>query len=457
MIALVSVFMVLTIGAMMALSMNVLTFYTARSEAQLAADAAALAAARVIANSGATSDTSGTTLATVETANTGLATTVAQQVAEQNQVAGAFLAKTNVTSVTFGGNPANLPANPTVTVTIQVTKVPAYFARILGTPFVTVTASATAEAYNPSASSTAITNTAPPVAPICVKPWLLPNIDPTQTTATLPIFNRTTGAIMNSALLGQSWPNTSVNNPNPDGLYALCGDCSGGVTPPSSGGFYPVAVDPTGTTTVGDFPVPTQALPACSSAMTTNYQLAVAGCVPLPVSCGSTATTTPTVNVDIGVYAAGTRDRDTVTAAECLIHQTTATPGESDSIDPTYAAPPFQFIAGSQNPVAGAIGKDVMVSDSLVTIPVFDYYPGMANPPSLTNPGATVIGFLQVFLNSSATATLPSTGPTQLHDQQWEIPATIINMVGCGTSSNGQPILGNGGSPVAVRLISPTS
>ena len=66
-----------------------------------------------------------------------------------------------------------------------------------------------------------------------------------------------------------------------------------------------------------------------------------------------------------------------------------------------------------------------------------------------------MIGFLEVFLNSSATATLPSTGPTQLHDQQWEIPATIINMVG-GESSNGQPILGNGGSPVAVRLISPT-
>jgi hypothetical protein len=36
-----------------------------------------------------------------------------------------------------------------------------------------------------------------------------------------------------------------------------------------------------------------------------------------------------------------------------------------------------------------------------------------------------------------------------------QIPATIINMAGCGTSATGQPILGNGASPVAVRLISP--
>jgi hypothetical protein len=61
-----------------------------------------------------------------------------------------------------------------------------------------------------------------------------------------------------------------------------------------------------------------------------------------------------------------------------------------------------------------------------------------------------VIGFLQVFLNphSLAMPLLPPAGANQ-------IPATIINMAGCGTSATGQPILGNGASPVAVRLISP--
>jgi hypothetical protein len=31
----------------------------------------------------------------------------------------------------------------------------------------------------------------------------------------------------------------------------------------------------------------------------------------------------------------------------------------------------------------------------------------------------------------------------------------VINIAGCGTGASGQPILGNGASPVAVRLITP--
>ncbi|MGO9863512.1 MAG: pilus assembly protein TadG-related protein, partial [Terriglobales bacterium] len=53
-IVLVAVVMLFVVGAMAALSIDVVTLYTARSEAQLAADAAALAGARVLANSGAT-------------------------------------------------------------------------------------------------------------------------------------------------------------------------------------------------------------------------------------------------------------------------------------------------------------------------------------------------------------------------------------------------------------------
>ncbi len=136
-----------------------------------------------------------------------------------------------------------------------------------------------------------------------------------------------------------------------------------------------------------------------------GLSIAIAGCVQLPVSCGSTST----LNIDLSTAYAGVRDQDTVNAAECLIHQVTPTPGESDSIDPANAVPPFQFTAGSQNPATNAIGKDVMVSDSIVTIPVVDVYPGMPTPPTTGNPNVTVIGFLQVFLNSSASAALPST------------------------------------------------
>jgi hypothetical protein len=168
--------------------------------------------------------------------------------------------------------------------------------------------------------------------------------------------------------------------------------------------------------------------------------------------CGANSS----IKIDTSPYSSsptGTRDGDTVAATDILIHYVSA-PGDSDSIDtattPIPLRPPFQFLGGNQNPVA--VGQDVMVSDSLVTIPVIDY-PGTPPPPTVANPSVTVIGFLQVFLNPSATSPMPyaPAGPASPN----EISATIINMAGCGTSATGQPILGNGASPVAVRLISP--
>src|SRR5208283_4941666 len=102
--------MLFVVGAMAALSIDVVTLYTARSEAQLAADGAALAAARVLANSGATSEAS--LLASAEIP----ANSVAIQVAKQNQVGGSNLTAANVVSVVFGVTDA---ANPTVTVKVQ--------------------------------------------------------------------------------------------------------------------------------------------------------------------------------------------------------------------------------------------------------------------------------------------------------------------------------------------------
>ena len=67
------------VGAMAALSIDVVTIYTARSEAQLAADGAALAGARVLANSGMTSDVANAAL--TSNAET-LASAVAIQVAQ---------------------------------------------------------------------------------------------------------------------------------------------------------------------------------------------------------------------------------------------------------------------------------------------------------------------------------------------------------------------------------------
>jgi hypothetical protein len=109
---------------------------------------------------------------------------------------------------------------------------------------------------------------------------------------------------------------------------------------------------------------------------------------------------------------------------------------------------PFEFTAGADNPLAVAnpslTGKSVMVSDSLVTVPVFDN----TNFSLTSTTNVPIIGFVQLFLNPDGRQTTTSPQPGAVNSM-------VINLVGCGTNNTAQPILGNGASPVAVRLISP--
>lgn len=422
-IMLVAVFMLFVVGAMAALAIDLVTLYTARSQAQLAADGAALAAARVMANSGLTSGGDPNVAKP-------LATTIAKQVAMHNDVGGRTLNAGEVV-VSFPNDTDPIFAtNPHVTVKTNRADLPTFFARLWGDSALAVTATATAEAYNPSGAQ-ALVGTTIPVAPTCVKPWLLPNIDPTQASPAGPQIFNSNGSIVNPLLVGQSWPGGT----NPNGLSSLCGgDCSGVISAPAPGQYYPGAIDAT------DFPAPTQALPACSAGFN-GYQLAVAGCVSRPIGCGAATLPNALVNIDIVPYVPSTtsRDTDTVQAASCVIHDK-GSALDADRIDTlALPSPPFQFLGGNQNPVATAVGNDVLVSDSLVTIPVIN------NPPGTPTTTVNVIGFLQVFLDPAGASL---SGTTQ-------IPVTIINMAGCGsTTTVAPPILGNGASPVAVRLIS---
>jgi hypothetical protein len=418
---LVAVVMLFVIGAMAALSIDVVTIYTARSEAQLAADGAALAGARVLANSGMTSAAD----STVGVAAVPLATAVAQQVAASNPVGGRNL---NPAGACPGGEicvninelASNFVANPHVTVQVQRSDLPTFFARIWGTKTVTVKASATAEAYNPSNVPGTSANPKLRVAPSCVKPWLIPNMDPTSS-ATPPttIFDPVTGAITNSLLLGYRTAGPATR------LQARCTDCS--LTPlptPNAWQYYPG--DPATT-----FPPPTQALPTCTPALTTAYQESIAGCIQQPIACNSPA------NIDTSNYP--NRNLEVTDAVNCMAHVVN---NKGDEIDPTASpSPPFLFLAGDDNPVPGAAGNDVMVSDSMVTVPVFDSGSG-TGPPSST---VTIVGFVQLFLSPRGRAN-PANGYMRTE---------VINMAGCGTGATGTPILGNGTSPVAVRLISP--
>src|ERR1700674_3267352 len=359
---LVAVVMLFVVGAMAALSIDVVTLYTARSEAQLAADGAALAGARVLANSGLTSSAAGPAGAK------DLAIAIATQVATYNDVGGGTVAVV----VTFPNEgAAAFATNPQVTVTVQRTDLPTFFARIWGTKILTVGASATAEAYNPSGASALDLDPPPSVAPTCVKPWLLPNMDPSTPGGT--IFDPDTGAILTTSLLGWTYNTPTPNKPM--SLACPGGDCTP-LPGPGAWSYYP-----------GDdattFPPPTRSLPSCTPALATNYQESIAGCIETPIACHGPA------NIDTGTDP--TRNSETADAVNCLTHAT-ANPLDADQVDVTAApSPPVQFLSGAKSPIALASGKDVMVSSSLVTVPVFDT--ASLVPPSNT---VTIIGFVQL-------------------------------------------------------------
>jgi Flp pilus assembly protein TadG len=429
-ILLVAVVLLFIVGAMAALAIDVVTFYTARSEAQTAADAAALAGARELANSGLTSSTAGP--AAAET----LATTMAKQVATRNEVGGRTLNPSTEVTVTFNDSDPSFKTNPRVTVQTTRTDLPTFFARIWGNTAVRVQASATAEAYNPSGvNALGLGGGAGviPVAPTCVRPWILTNVSPNNTALT--IFNPSSGAIADSGLLGWSSAGPPAASTR---LRALCEDCTTLPAPPDPTkptwvwAYYPA--DPALT----NFPPPSAASVSCAvNPGFTPYQLSVAGCVQRPIGCNST------VNIDTSNYPS--RDAETGSAVNCLTHSNA---NEGDSIDPASGPPlPFQFLAGADNPVvqAGALpaATDILVSDSLVTVPVYNSSTSAPVGP------VTIIGFVQLFLNPDGRGA-PVAGGNGGH-----IRTTVINLAGCGTGASGQPILGNGASPVPVRLLSP--
>ena len=142
-IALVAVSMV-SLLAVAALAIDLTTLYVAKGEIQRAADSAALAGAKALVDSGVTTDPT----------NTGLQG-VAQQIANSYAIATAFQNNVAGAPAQMVGSPVlnfGLPGNPRVTVSMQKTNLPVFFARIFGNSAAMVSAIATAEAYNPAYS-----------------------------------------------------------------------------------------------------------------------------------------------------------------------------------------------------------------------------------------------------------------------------------------------------------------
>jgi len=257
--------------AMAALAIDVVTLYVAKSEAQRAADAAALAGAKAFVDSGVTTDPTNSSLQTLAQA---MATAIINAMIGENKVAGTAPQLASAPSFDFSQD-----GNPRITVTVQRTDLPIFFARIWGGTLANVSASATAEAYNASNSQT-ITGNLVPIAPRCVKPFLVPNRDPLDN---LPFVDTTTGKVTRSGFVGEvikgglqlgckSSPNTSCALKN---------------NPPDPGFYVPALV--TANTT--------NLCPSCSAG-TSNYEQSIGCCDVTPYSCGGP---TSIATVDFGI------------------------------------------------------------------------------------------------------------------------------------------------------------
>ena len=432
---LVAVAMVAII-AMAALSIDVTTLYLVREEAQRSADAAALAAARVLSLSGVTGDPNnvqGSLSSSPWPAACSAATQVAQAAANQNAVGGTVANSVTVTFL-YNGTTTDCTSptggfaiNPQVQVKVIRQGLPTFFSRIWSRGSNSVSATATAEVFNPSNSGTIAPNGIVPVNPRCVKPWIVPNRDPGN--AGVPFVSLTDGSIQNpgiqlypgtgtGAVIGESFTLTAdckTGNPN----------CNGGLqdNPPQNGPstleYVPTLIQ---TTAV--------AFPACAD--DSDYQKAIGGCDQSTVyACGIVG---GGAQADL-TFDPGKPSGDTSAATQCLIHQS----GGQDVLDNNVF--PFQMRAGLGNPVvtSGVITS----STSIVTVPIYDDKQGTASPVPFTvvQPPVTIVGFLQVFINNVDINGNPN--------------VTVLNVAGCSNTATTSTATVSGTSPVPIRLITP--
>jgi len=423
----------LSLLAMAALAIDIVTLYVARSEIQRAADAAALAAAKAIADSGVTSlDAGSPNLSTAKLLAQNMATAAVTALVNSNSsynLVGGF----PPTLVTATPIPIDFArqGNPHVTIQLSSNNLPTFFSRIWGGTPPSVSASATAEAYNPAN----LTATTPftPIAPTSVKPWLVANADPT---GTAPHFVDPVTWIVDSGVIGKSFD-----------LVNACTHFGTNRCKPGPNPADPIIVSPPPHPEVQYVPAVVNTLntqnvcPACAG--TTDYEQSIA-CADVStsyqvLSCGGGATQ---IQWDDGINpGAPPGNNATSLGGQCLIHASSEGLGKGqDSLSEptTMFSAPYQIHAQSGSTL-------VSTSSSIVTIPILH----LDNNLPHGGGAVTIDGFLQAFIN-------------EVDDGSGSAPAgsiniTVLNIAGCSSSNNGaNPVIGaSGTSPVPVRLISP--
>jgi len=416
---------IVSLLAMAALAIDVVTLYVARSEIQRAADAAALAGAKAMADSGLT------TLPTTDSNfSGGAAQTLAQSMAvsavnallPNNTVAGLAPTLQSVPTFNFTTSVSTPINNPQVTVSLRRTDLPTFFAHIFGRTAATVSASATAEAYNPANASGSFT----PISPRGVKPWLVANLDPIQSGNAFI----TAGAV-EAQTIGET--------------FYLTADCGVGRTcvPPDN----PPKVTKVGGKSELEYlpalviPNTSNVCPACVGGRDFEQAISCYDANPYAyLNCGGGATNAQWDNT-VNPQGRG-RHHQTEDGTLCLIHATDeggpgSNSGQDSLNDSLWPTQPMQITSAST-------GNLVTTSRSVVTIPIFDQ-----TTFNVASSSVTIVGYLQAFINYVSDGT-DGSNPD-------DVNITILNVVGCGTNYSAAPAIvgGSGTSPIPVRLITP--
>jgi hypothetical protein len=470
--ALVAVSLVAII-AMAALSIDIGTMYQASAEAQRAADAAALAAAREIAISGLTGDpTNGSGFWGGICGGAGsTANLTAIAVAQQNTVGGTSPPAPTIT-YSYLGAASSVPSctslvgtafavNPLVTVQVTQTNLPTFFAHVFGLlnsnwSAVSVGGTATAEVFNPSNSGAYSGGTLIPVQPRCVKPWMVPNQDPLHPATTCAgagctsFVDTGSGQILSpgvypTGVIGERFWLMSGCDFATTCLLLAGGPPQANFTGAPAPGKPNLEYVPSQIAASPPTAIPKDGSPACANvaAASSNYAPATAGCdQSTQYQCGSTGANA----VDLSENPQNPSGSGDITnGVQCLTHQGTQDTSQAWGQDvlapgsftqpltaPTY---PFQIQAGTSTPLTGLSGTAITSSTSIVSLPIYD----SANDNITQATTVTIVGFLQVFINDV--------------DANGLMDVTVVNVSGCSNDTTGSPI--HGTSSVPVRLITP--
>jgi Putative Flp pilus-assembly TadE/G-like len=408
--------------AMAGLAIDLASLYVARSEAQRAADAAALAGADAILDSGypsgAVDAATAQTLARQRAVSVGNQNSVGEIIPIQDPDTGIVQDTGLVQPGDVAFNFSN-PRDPRITVLVQRTAergnaVPTFFMKIFGVHTADVSADATAEVY---------------FGTKCVKPWMIPNCDkaytvpavsgvpsgpdagkantncPTVDASGKPILDAdgkpvafyeyyvypgslcdptVQNCILNKDVYGR-WITIKSSQPN---------------DAPAPGKFYPIYLEP------GFTPA---ACPDCAKGPSGGgtpsgsvYRENIACCNQKAFTGGFEVVAPITGNM-VGPTASG---------VDCLIHETNNGAGQDWLDTSTY---PFQYRAGANNPLVVGCkqgpcvqpGDVIADSDSVVSVPLFDgssLCPGFQNCPATAT--VNLQGFLLVFLQGETNGTV---------------------------------------------------